>query len=150
MVHSRSTALLLVLTAGISPSDANAQSTDSASRIKQHVLYLNAANASQTVVADVGQPIQITLGTVGPGQYNSPQVSSSAVRFEGVTFPKEQIPAGPTQVYRFRAVSVGQAQIKIEHKIQVKMADGADGQVPYRDPNPTFVLKIRVRERRTQ
>lgn len=98
------------------------------------VLYLNNTNAGQHVAATVGQPIQITLQTIGPGQYDSPQISSSTIRFESVAFAnaKEQNPGGPKQSYRFRAASEGEAQVKI----------------PHTESNPTFAVTISVYERR--
>jgi hypothetical protein len=107
------------------------------------VLYLNGGINGQAVTARVGQAIKITLQTIGPGQYGSPEISSTAIRFDGATFPKEQNPGGPRQVYRFRARSEGEAQIKIPHVIQVASGNAAD--VP--DSNPAFTLMIRVRQR---
>jgi len=124
----------------------------SPSSVKQNVLYLNRTNSRQQVSATVGQPIEITLRTVGPGQYGFPQISSPAVRFESMAFPKGQIPAGPTQVYRFRAASRGEAQVEIPHKVPVNIAHGAQAQsqLPSRDPNLTFaVRKSRLRARKT-
>jgi len=81
----------------------------------QKILSLNRANDGQHVAATVGQPIEITMQTVGGGQYGIPQISSAAVRFESSAFkpPKEQNPGGPTQVYRFTAVAEGEAQVRI-------------------------------------
>jgi len=61
------------------------------------------------------QEVDLTLGTVGPGQYGEPTISSAAVRFEGMTLPAAQNPGGPTQLYKFRAVAVGAAVIIIPH-----------------------------------
>ena len=145
MRHSRSTVLLLVLgLPSVSGGAANAQNAASPSSPKQHVLYLNGKNRGQPVAATVGQPIEITLRTIGPGQYDSPQISSPAIRFESVEFAKEQIPAGPTQVYRFRAASQGEAQVKISHIIRVAHSNGTEIQ----DPNPTFAVTIRVYQQR--
>ncbi len=82
---------------------------------KQQVLSLNWTDQGKHVTAKVGQEIIVTLQTIGPGQYETPRVSSSSVRFEGSYFPKEQIPAGPRQVYRFVAAAVGEAKIEIPH-----------------------------------
>jgi hypothetical protein len=150
MKRSRSAYLLLVLgIPWVSRGNANAQKTAYPSSVK-HVLYLNRTNSGQHVSAPVGQPIEITLRTVGPGQYGFPQISSPAVRFESMAFPKGQIPAGPTQVYRFRAASQGEAQVEIPHKVPVNIAHGAQAQsqLPSRDPNLTFAVRIRVYEQR--
>jgi hypothetical protein len=146
MEHSRSAVLLLAL--GLlwgSQGNGDAQNTISQSSAKQHVLYLKSTNTGQDVDAAVGQPIQITLQTIGPGEYDSPQISSPAIRFESATFAKEQIPGGPKQIYHFRAVSEGEAQIKIRHVIHVQSS------VPLghiTDANPIFAVTVRVHEQR--
>ena len=109
------------------------------------MLYLKNTNAGQHVAAAVGQLIQITLQTIGPGEYGSAQISCSAIRFENVAFAKEPIPAGPTQIYRFRAVSQGEAQVKIRHVIHVQSSVG-----PITDANRTFAVTVRVYEQRKQ
>jgi hypothetical protein len=121
----------------------NTQNTARQSSPEQPVLYLNGGNNGQQVTARVGQAIQITLQTIGPGQYSSPEISSAAIRFEGAAFAKEQNPGGPKQVYRFRAHSEGEARIKIPHV--VRLASGNATEI--RDSNPTFALTIRVRQR---
>jgi hypothetical protein len=72
---------------------------------KQPILSLNFANNGQHLSATVGQQIEITLGTVGPKQYGSPQVSSPAVRFESVALAVPTNPGGPTYVYIFDAAA---------------------------------------------
>jgi hypothetical protein len=79
-------------------------------------LEVDGGHSGQAVTAVVGQEIRVTLGTIGPGNYGDPQISSSAVRFLNMTYPKEQNPGGPTQVYRFEAMSAGRAQIHIPHE----------------------------------
>ena len=146
MEHSRSAVLLLAL--GLlwgSQGNCDAQNTVSQSSAKQHVLYLKNTNTGQDVDAAVGQPIQITLQTIGPGEYDSPQISSPAIRFESAAFAKEQIPAGPKQIYHFRAVSEGEAQIKIRHVIHVQSSVPV-GSIT--DANPIFIFTVRVYEQR--
>ena len=121
----------------------NAQTTAPQPSPERHVLYLNGGNNGQQVTAQVGQAIQLTLQTIGPGQYGSPEISSAAIRFEGATFPKEQNPGGPKQVYHFRARSEGEARIKIPHVLQ--LASGNTSEI--RDPNSGFVFTIRVYQR---
>lgn len=142
MRHSRSAVLLLLL--GLlwgSGGNGNAQNTASPSSAVPHVLYLNNTNTGQHVAATVGQPIQITLQTIGPGQYDSPQISSSAIRFESAGFAKEQNPGGPKQIYRFRAASEGEAQVNVPHVVHLQSS------VSVRH-NPTFVVTIHVHEQR--
>jgi len=67
-----------------------------------------------------------------------------------MAFPKGQIPAGPTQVYRFRAAFQGEAQVEIPHRVPVNISSWAQAQsqLPSRDPNLTFAVRIRVYEQR--
>jgi hypothetical protein len=120
-----------------------AQNTAQQSNPEQHVLFLNGGNNGQTVTARVGQAIQLTLQTIGPGQYGSPKISSAAIQFEGAEFAKLQNPGGPRQIYRFRACSEGEARVNIPHVVQ--MASGNQSEI--RDSNPAFALSIRVRQR---
>jgi len=79
------------------------------------VLSLNRANNGQHISAKVGQPIVVTLQTIGEGQYGAPQISSRSLRFEGTSFPAIQNPGGPTQLYRFTAVAEGEAKVEVPH-----------------------------------
>jgi hypothetical protein len=100
---------------------------------KQHEIFLNRANDGQQISANVGQPIVVTLQTIGGGHYNTPQISSRAIRFESAVYPppREQNPGGPKQVYRFIAVAEGEAQIRFTHT----------------DANPTVTFTIQVKKR---
>jgi hypothetical protein len=60
-----------------------------------------------------GEEIDLLLQTLGSGRYISAEVSSEAVRFIGIEVPKQQNPGGPTQVFKFQAVSPGSATIAI-------------------------------------
>src|SRR6266851_1748118 len=66
-------------------------------------ISLTMAETGQTIKVPVGDEVDITLQTIGPGQYASPTVSSPAVRFLGVSEVGPAIPAGPTQLFRFQA-----------------------------------------------
>ena len=61
------------------------------------------------------QDVNVTLQTIGPGQFGKPEISSSAVEFGGMTSPGPPNPAGPTQLYRFRTVSDGTTVVTIPH-----------------------------------
>jgi len=64
--------VVLLLVLGLlwgSRGEGDAQSTVSQSSVKQHVLYLKNTNTGQHVAAKVGELIQITLQTIGPGEY---------------------------------------------------------------------------------
>src|SRR5205809_3655286 len=94
--------------------NADAQKADmSSTSIKQQVLSLNFTNNRQHLAATVGQQIEITLGTVGPKQYGTPQVSSPAIQLESVALAWPPNPGGPTYVYIFEATAEGEVQVKI-------------------------------------
>jgi hypothetical protein len=64
--------------------------------------------ASRAIHMAVGQELRITLGNVGPAVYESPpQISSPALTFLDVAVIPPFTPAGPTQQFRFKAVSAG-------------------------------------------
>src|SRR6266852_7447619 len=96
MTNSRSAVFLVALVfLRASCGNADAQKVDmSSTSIKQQVLSLNFTNNGQHLAATVGQQIEITLGTVGPKQYGTPQVSSPAVRLESVALAWPPNPAG--------------------------------------------------------
>jgi hypothetical protein len=94
----------------------------------QEVLKLSRDNNGQSVRANLGQEIKIKLNTIGHGEYGSPQVSCSVVKFEGSAADPLLNPGGPTQDYYFRAASEGEAHI----------------QIPHSGSNPAFAVTIRV------
>lgn len=71
--------------------------------------------SSQTISLAVGQELELTLGTVGPGAYQAPTISGGAVAFLGDSLIGPQSPAGPRQLFRFQGVSVGSAIIVLTH-----------------------------------
>ena len=79
------------------------------------IISLDNGNTGQSVVAAVGEKIDVTLQTVGPGQYGDPIVSSGSVKFLEESSAGTPNPGGPRQLYRFEAVSSGQANITIPH-----------------------------------
>jgi hypothetical protein len=77
-----------------------------------------------------GDEIRVTLQTIGPGQYDElPSVSSPAVVFLRVSILTPPNPAGPRQLFEFRAVAAGHAVVSIPHTGQ----------------NPRFEITIDVR-----
>jgi len=82
-----------------------------------------------------GDKIDITLQTIGPGQYETPTVSSGSVRFLGESTAGTPNPAGPRQLFRFEAMTVGRAEITIEHTI-------LDPPLPQ---TPPFAMTVDVR-----
>lgn len=72
-------------------------------------------DTSQTISLDVGQELDLTLGTVGSGAYQTPMISSDAVAFLGDSLIGPNEPAGPRQLFRFRGVAAGSAIIVLTH-----------------------------------
>lgn len=70
---------------------------------------------SRTLVVDVGQELQVTLQTIGPGEYSTPVSSMSVLRFLDVSQVSPPVPAGPTQRFRFQAEAPGQVVLLFEH-----------------------------------
>lgn len=67
---------------------------------------------SQSFSIDVGQELELTLGTTGPGGYASPpDISSSALRFLDVKVVAPFTPGGARQRFRFEGASAGVAVI---------------------------------------
>lgn len=137
MANARSAVFLVGLAFWISCNSADAQQVNMPSTsTKQKVLSLNFANNGQHLTATLGQQVEITLGTIGPMQYGTPQVSSPAIRLKSVELAGPPNPGGPTFVYIFEAVAGGQAQIKIP----IVNSDNPD------DTNRlTFTVGIQVR-----
>ncbi|MDP1859567.1 MAG: hypothetical protein Q8K82_12905 [Gemmatimonadaceae bacterium] len=70
----------------------------------------------RTVFVALDQELRIRLQTIGPGEYVSPPtVTGPALLFVSVGVVGPSVPAGPTQEFRFRAVSRGQAIIEFHH-----------------------------------
>ena len=144
MRQSRSAVLLLVGLLWIFHGKGTAQNAASQSIVPGHVLSLDNRNSGQRMTATVGQPIQITLQTIGPGQYVSPQISSPAIRFVSAGYAETQNPGGPRQIYRFRAASEGEAHITIPHEAKGKITTQDGAESPYKDPISPFAVTIRV------
>jgi hypothetical protein len=78
-------------------------------------ISLSNADSGRTVVAAVGDKIDVTLQPIGPGQYGPPSTSVS-VTFLGESSPPGQPnPGGVRQLYRFEVVASGRADITIPH-----------------------------------
>ncbi len=97
-------------------------------------ISLSNADAGRIVVAAVGDRIEATLQTIGPGQYGNPTVSSRAVLFLDESSVGPFIPAGLTQLYRFEAIASGQADITVPHS----------GDPPQGPGVPAFSISVRV------
>lgn len=92
--------------------DAAAQSRSPHGR-PSGVLSLSFANNGQRVSARVGQQIEISLGTVGPRQYGTPEISSPALQLVSTAQDWPPNPGGPSFVYIFQAVAEGEARVTV-------------------------------------
>ena len=80
------------------------------------IVSLSAGERDRRVTARVGERIEVTLQTVGPGEYASPPaISSPSVAFLDVGYCGAAVPAGPTQCFHFRAVAPGRALLTFTH-----------------------------------
>jgi len=79
------------------------------------IVALDTAALNTHTSAHVGDRIDVTLQSIGPGEYASPPtLSSPAVAFLGVGYCGA-VPAGATQCFHFRAASPGQAVLTFIH-----------------------------------
>lgn len=81
---------------------------------------LSLSDNGRTIVATVGDEIDVALRVVGPFYYGSPSVSSSSVRLvrQWEELPSQPIPGGPkTQRYLFEAMVVGRADVTIPREV---------------------------------
>lgn len=80
------------------------------------IVSLSAGERNRHITASVGERIDVTLQTVGGGEYASPPaVSSPAVAFLDAGYCGNPVPAGPTQCFHFRAVASGRALLTFTH-----------------------------------
>lgn len=98
-------------------------------------ISLDNSSNGRTVSVAFGDRIDITLQTIGPGQYETPTVSSGSIRFLGESSAGVPNPGGPRQLFRFEAVTVGRADIAIPHT----SSDPPSPQIP------PFAIAVEVR-----
>src|SRR5579872_4122140 len=101
--------LALLLTAGVNLPAEGPYPLSTSDR--QQVLSLDFTNNGQSVKTRVGEQIEISLGTVGPRQYGTPQISSSAVRLLNTAQDWPPNPGGPRFVYVLEAAGEGEARV---------------------------------------
>ena len=83
------------------------------------IVSLDARDNGRIVAVQRGDEIDVTLQTIGPGEYNEvPDVSTGAVVFLKESLPGLQNPGGPRQLFQFSAAAVGLAVISIPHTWQ--------------------------------
>ncbi len=99
------------------------------------IISVGNGDTGQSVVASVGEKIEVTLQTVGPGQYGDPILSSESVKFLDESSAGTPNPGGSRQLYRFEAVSSGQVNITIPHT--GGLADGP--------ATPAFMITVTVK-----
>jgi hypothetical protein len=99
------------------------------------VISVSNGQVGQSVVASVGDKIELTLQTIGPGQYGTPVVSSASLKFLEELPAGAPNPGGSRQLYRFEAVTSGQAEITIQHT----------GGFPQGPTTPDFTLIVKVK-----
>lgn len=97
-------------------------------------IRLDNSSNGRTISAAPGDEIEITLQTIGPGQYLMPTVAGPILSL-GEFAPAVQNPGGPTQIFRFQAVAVGRGEIRITHTI-------SDPRAPQ---TPAFAIVVEVR-----
>ena len=115
MTTSRSAAFLTGLAlfwASCCIADAQKPDMSSTSSKQQQLLSLNFRNNGQNLTADVGQQIEITLGTIGGPQYGKPVISSPAIRLASTALGPIN-PGGPSFTYIFEAAAEGEAQVTV-------------------------------------
>jgi hypothetical protein len=70
---------------------------------------------SEALTLRVGQELDLTVGTLGPGAYEAPVISTGSLVFLGDSLVGPYTPAGPRQLFRFRGAAVGQAIVVLHH-----------------------------------
>ena len=97
------------------------------------IVSVAADGGSRTVGLAVGEELRITLGNVGPAQYESPpRISSSALEFVNVEVIPPFNPGGPTQQFRFQAVRAGQAIVRFRRLLSDSLVSFVEDTVQVR------------------
>lgn len=97
------------------------------------IVSVSPNSASRTIAAAVGQELRISLGNVGPAEYESPpQISSPVLMFLGVDVIPPFNPGGPTQQFRFEAMGTGQAIVHFRRLLEDSVVSTVDDTVQIR------------------
>ena len=92
---------------------------ESPTRPSTKVWSFNSGDNGRLLSVGLGDEIDVTLQTIGPGQYDErPSVSFPGVVFLKVSLVTPPNPGGPRQLFQFTAVAAGQAVISIPHTVQ--------------------------------
>jgi hypothetical protein len=73
------------------------------------------SNNGQTTSVSPGEELDITLSYIGGRGYTGPDVSTSAVEYQGSSVVAPVNPGGPTVQFKFRSVTSGAATISIPY-----------------------------------
>jgi hypothetical protein len=88
---------------------------------------------SQTISARVGQEVAVTLGNVGSAIYESPpMISTNIVTYLGVDVVPPYNPGGPTQRFRFKAISPGQVIISFRRTLAGALVSAVEDTIQVR------------------
>jgi hypothetical protein len=98
------------------------------------LITLTNSDTGRSVAVAVGDEIDVTLQTIGPGQYGIPTLSSESIRFLSVSLAGSPNPGGPRQLFRFEAMAAGRAKISIAH----------EGGAPGGPTTPAFRITVEV------
>ena len=105
-------------------------SCSSPSNPSDNRISLGNADNGRVVSVKINEEIDVTLQTIGGGEYfQRPDVSSRSIVLLSVSYVSPPNPAGPRQLFQFKAVAPGQAAISIPHTGQ----------------NPLFGITVDVR-----
>jgi hypothetical protein len=102
---------LLIITCGTEPSGRGYS-------LPPGTLYTaDNGDNGDTLKVSLGDTIDVTLQTIGPGEYGTPVISTPVVEFVKnlPVSPLVQNPAGVIQIYRFLATGLGNSKIDIPH-----------------------------------
>ena len=97
-------------------------------------IRLDNSSNGRTISAAPGDEIDITLQTIGPGQYLMPTVAGPILSLGEFAAPAQN-PGGPTQIFRFQTVAVGRGEIRITHTTNA----------PPATQTPPFAVVVEVR-----
>jgi hypothetical protein len=78
-------------------------------------INLSNSDSGRNLAVAVGDEIDVTLQTIGPGEFGSPVLSSGSLRFLGESSPGAPNPGGARQLFRFEAAASGRAEVTIPH-----------------------------------
>ena len=74
------------------------------------------AGPGRTFSIRVGEYLALRLQSIGPGEYTAPpQLSTGAIQFIDAALVGPAVPAGETQLFRFRGAAPGTAVITFQH-----------------------------------